>query len=186
MAAENFLTRKVGPLPAWGWVAVGAGVFVIYRLRKNSQAASTAASSGLGGVAPSGYTTSGGYGSEPSASLQTPGGFAYSGPVSGLSNPTVSGLFANPSPAIAATSGSTPSGNTGVASNYLPVSSTAALSDIGAGIPVYQSGQEAIGFASTYGGSAAGLDPNAYYQLSAPAVKTATGLPNFGPLYVKQ
>ena len=124
MAALDFLTKKYGPLPGWGWAAAGAGVFLVYRLRKNSQAASTQAATSSGGVAPSGYTAPGGYGSpEPTASLSTPGGFSYSGPVGGLSNPTVSGLFANPTPAIAATSGATsnvPQVGAYSGSGYLP------------------------------------------------------------------
>lgn len=129
MAALDFVTRKYGPLPGWGWAAAGAGVFLVYRLRKQSAAASTQAASSAGGVAPSGYTSGGGYGSpEPTASLSTPGGFSYSGPASGLSNPTVSGLFANPGGAVAATNGAanpTPQVGAYSGSGYLPYNPSA-------------------------------------------------------------
>jgi hypothetical protein len=28
---DNFLTRKIGPLPAWGWLLVGVGGYFIYK-----------------------------------------------------------------------------------------------------------------------------------------------------------
>ena len=101
--ADNFLTRKVGPLPAWGWAAAGAGVYLIWRLRK-SQAASSTASTSTGATAGSGY---GDYasGTGETASLTTPSGFQYSGPASYLSNPSLQSLFANPTPAVAVTPG---------------------------------------------------------------------------------
>lgn len=185
MAAENVLTRKVGPLPGWAWGAIGIGVYVVYRLRKNSQTASSAAATSAGGVAPSGYATAGGYGQpEPTASLSTPGGFSYSGPASGLSNPTVAGLF-SPTPAAAIPAGATPAGNTNVASNYLPVTQQAALADIGQGIPVYESGTSALQFATQHGGSVAGLDPNAYYVQNPTAQQINLASSLGYPLYVK-
>lgn len=48
----NFLTRKVGPLPMWGWiaaVAVGVGVFV-WRKRQNAAAATGAPPGNTGTV----------------------------------------------------------------------------------------------------------------------------------------
>lgn len=46
------ITKKVGPLPLWGWIAVGGGVYVAYRFVKSreSASASTAASGLTGGT----------------------------------------------------------------------------------------------------------------------------------------
>lgn len=182
MAAENFLTRKLGPLPAWGWAAAGAGVYLVYRLRKSQSAASTSSST-------TGTAGSGNYGSdyqEPTASYTNPSGFSYSGPASGLTNPTIAGLL-SPSPAFANVPGSPSSGTSAPAtsSNYLPVSQQAALTDITKGIPVFQSGGSALDFAQQHGGSAVGIDPNAFYALSPSAqqINLASGLGY--PLYTK-
>lgn len=46
----NPLTKKAGPLPVWGWVAVAGGTYVVYRYIKARNAASAAtAASGLTG-----------------------------------------------------------------------------------------------------------------------------------------
>lgn len=45
----NFLTRKVGPLPAWGWAALaaaGAGVYFWYRNRQGQAAAAAPSAAG--------------------------------------------------------------------------------------------------------------------------------------------
>jgi len=48
------LSRKYGPLPAWGWIAAAAGVGLIYIYMKNRSASSSAASdSGSTGAADS-------------------------------------------------------------------------------------------------------------------------------------
>ncbi|MDA8323850.1 MAG: hypothetical protein M0030_29130 [Actinomycetota bacterium] len=39
----NFLTRKAGPLPVWGWAALGAGGYLLYRWWSSRSAASTSA-----------------------------------------------------------------------------------------------------------------------------------------------
>jgi hypothetical protein len=55
----NALTKKAGPLPRWGWVAVGGGAYLVYRFVKaRSAAASSTAASGTTG----GTTTTGGAG----------------------------------------------------------------------------------------------------------------------------
>jgi hypothetical protein len=44
--ADNVFTRKIGPLPMWGWVAIVGTVVVVWALyeqKKNSAAQSTAA-----------------------------------------------------------------------------------------------------------------------------------------------
>lgn len=44
------ISKKLGPLPYWGWAAVGAGTFIVYRYVKARNAASAAnAASGLTG-----------------------------------------------------------------------------------------------------------------------------------------
>lgn len=42
--AKGFITKKVGPLPVWGWVAIGATVVLFLRARAKSAAAATNAS----------------------------------------------------------------------------------------------------------------------------------------------
>lgn len=39
----NFLTRKAGPLPVWGWAAIGAGGYLLYRWYSSRSSASTTA-----------------------------------------------------------------------------------------------------------------------------------------------
>ena len=41
----NVLTRRIGPLPTWAWVAIVGGVIVAYELYKSYSSGSTAASS---------------------------------------------------------------------------------------------------------------------------------------------
>jgi hypothetical protein len=46
----NVLTKKAGPLPRWGWIAVGGGTYLAYRfLKARSAAASSTAASGTTG-----------------------------------------------------------------------------------------------------------------------------------------
>ena len=90
----EWLSRRFGPLPAWGWAALGAGGFIFYRWRKNKAASSSPTSMNVNATpAP-----------DPTVSLTTPGGFSYSGPESGLGflYPPASSL---PTGAIAQTGG---------------------------------------------------------------------------------
>lgn len=46
--ADNVLTRKLGPLPTWGWLGIataGFGAYYLYQSRKNSTAASATSTS---------------------------------------------------------------------------------------------------------------------------------------------
>lgn len=45
---ENVMTRKIGPLPTWGWVGITGGVIVAYELYKSRSSAAAAVSSGTG------------------------------------------------------------------------------------------------------------------------------------------
>ncbi|MHB8739455.1 MAG: hypothetical protein ACYC9D_12830 [Candidatus Dormibacteria bacterium] len=47
----EILTRKLGPLPGWGWIVVGGGIFVVWKL--------------MGGKLPGGASTSSGAGAPP-------------------------------------------------------------------------------------------------------------------------
>ena len=47
-AAGNFLTEKIGPLPAWGWGLAAAAVAAAYLWWRNSQSASSSSSSSAG------------------------------------------------------------------------------------------------------------------------------------------
>lgn len=90
------LTRKVGPLPMWGWGAVGIGAFVVFRYIRARQAAASSAtptSANYSSTVPSNFQ-------EPTATLSTPSGFSYTGPLSGLQSLLPVG-------ALASTNGST-------------------------------------------------------------------------------
>lgn len=59
---ENVLTKKVGPLPAWGWAVVvgGAGFLYLHYFRKPSATSATPTSTsvpGTGGIANYGYSS---------------------------------------------------------------------------------------------------------------------------------
>lgn len=45
----NVLTRKIGPLPAWGWFGVAGGTFLVVKLISSRKAASTATTTALSG-----------------------------------------------------------------------------------------------------------------------------------------
>lgn len=100
----EWLTRKVGPLPVWGYGLLGVGVFFLYSRRKSAATASQGATSNVTASVPD----------IPTATLTTPSGFSYSGPLSGLSSVLPLG-------ALSSTNGST----TG-ATNPTPVASTPA------------------------------------------------------------
>lgn len=104
--ADNFLTRKVGPLPVWGYGILGFGILYLYRRQK---AASTAAAGTT--TSPSSATYNATVPDIPTASVTEPGGFSYTGPLGGLQT-------LMPTGAMSATSGSS-SGN-GV-SSFLPL-----------------------------------------------------------------
>lgn len=53
----NFLTRKIGPLPMWGWVAIAAGLILLYSYRQKSQQ-TTAASTNTAANTPGGVDSS--------------------------------------------------------------------------------------------------------------------------------
>lgn len=100
----EFLTRKLGPLPTWGWAAVAVGGFVVYRFIKNRQSATTSAtptSAQYAATVPSNFA-------EPTATVSTPGGFSYSGPLSGLTSGPIGALLSSiPTGAVSSTNGST-------------------------------------------------------------------------------
>jgi hypothetical protein len=59
--SKGTFTKKVGPLPVWGWVAVAFGGYLFYRWRKGSQASSAAGSpsQALNNPSALGYATGG-------------------------------------------------------------------------------------------------------------------------------
>lgn len=97
--ADNFLTRKVGPLPVWGYALLGVGLFFLYR-RSKSAATATGATSNVSATVPE----------IPTATLTTPGGFTYSGPLGGLSSLIPTGALSS---TVGSTSGSGIVGNWG-------------------------------------------------------------------------
>lgn len=74
---ENPLTRKIGPLPVWGWAGVAVLGILVVRYIQNRNSSATPSSANYTATVPSTYT-------EPTATLSTPSGFSYSGPLSGL------------------------------------------------------------------------------------------------------
>lgn len=101
----EWLTRKVGPLPVWGYALIGVGIFFLYsRGKAASSTANTGAASNITASVPD----------IPTASLTTPSGFSYSGPLGGLESLIPTG-------ALSSTNGSA-SGPT----NPPPVASTPA------------------------------------------------------------
>lgn len=123
----NVLTRKIGPLPGWAWAGLAVGGFLIYRARKASQAASGTT---VGTPATSGATYQ--PTPEPTASLTTPSGFQYSGPLSGLQGLNL-GTSAAPTGATAATSAPTPA----VATYSGFTAPGAAINAFNAGVPIF-------------------------------------------------
>lgn len=105
----EFLMRRVGPLATWQWAAVGVGAFVAIKWWRNRTASSsssaTPTSANYTSTVPDQFQ-------EPTASVTTPAGFSYSGPLSGLQTLLPTG-------ALSSTNGST-SGPT----NPPPVAST--------------------------------------------------------------
>ena len=92
----EFLTRKVGPLPVWAWIAIGGAVLYVYRRSQASSSSSSNSSQALAAqlaAAQAGQTV-------PTESLTTSGG-TYSGPA-GQAPPSIT----NPGP-------STPGGGGG-------------------------------------------------------------------------
>src|SRR6516165_6363978 len=92
---ENVLTRKLGPLATWQWAAVAVGGYVLLRWWRNRQASAATSS-----ATPTSATYSASVPTEPTASLTTPSGFSYSGPLSGLG-------ASLPTGALSSTNGST-------------------------------------------------------------------------------
>lgn len=89
----EWLTRKLGPLPAWGWAALAGGGFIVFRYLKARQASSSTTPAGTS----SNVTAT--VPDIPTASVTEPGGFSYTGPLGGLSQ-------LMPTGAMSATSGS--------------------------------------------------------------------------------
>lgn len=54
---ENVLTRKIGPLPTWGWVAVVASLLLLYVFWSNNKSAQSSSSSGTGTGKATGLTS---------------------------------------------------------------------------------------------------------------------------------
>jgi hypothetical protein len=88
-----FITKKAGPLPVWGWIAIAAVGIYLYRKYHGSTSATPAAQSATGSTATG----------VPTETLTLPSGESYSGPV-GYGPPGNNG----PTPG----NGSTPPNNT--------------------------------------------------------------------------
>ena len=115
---DNVFTRKIGPLPMWGWLSIGVGlvlIYVIYEYRKKNQAAASTSSSTSTGTE-TGQTTGAGqvpqfvnqtntYVAAPSASTPPPGNQAHKN-WKGSGKPTT-GTGSGSSPSSGGSSGST-------------------------------------------------------------------------------
>lgn len=54
----GFFTRKIGPLPMWGWVAIIGGIILLYAYKKKSSSAATADQSAGGANSAGGVDSS--------------------------------------------------------------------------------------------------------------------------------
>lgn len=61
MDIKEQLTKKVGPLPTWGWVALGAGVGVLLYLKKKKSGPATASTTGINNPSAGSDLGTGGY-----------------------------------------------------------------------------------------------------------------------------
>ena len=164
----EWLTRKMGPLPTWGWAAVVVGGVLVWRWYQARQAASAATSAtptsaNVTATVPSDYT-------EPTASLTTPSGFSYSGPLSGLGASLPYGALSqtsggNAPPQVGALTGlgyAPPSGQNYATSNsgqtYVPFASWGSALAEPANTPVYyEPAQGVFQQAGTVGAGASNL-----------------------------
>jgi hypothetical protein len=186
---ETALSRKLGPLPVWGWAAIGIALALFFGNKKKKGAGSTDPSQT---GSPFGYSLAS---QQQAAGLAQQYGAAYpigysdyssgqdlAGVLSQLST-QISALGAgnsgtNKSPAP--TPGSTQTGaanqtNPAPTPNneqYVPFQGDLVSLNrtFSTGVPVYQLGQEGIDWAlRTGGGNPMGIDPAGHYQLSQPA-----------------
>jgi hypothetical protein len=158
----SLLTKKFGPLPAWGWIAVAVVGYLLYKKLTGSTATSTTGTASTGTA-------------EPTASVTLPGGYSYSGPASGAAA-FQQGVGASASPGNPGTTAVSP-GNTGTAA-FTNISAPAAQAYIASGQQVYYGvpGQPGAYLPISTGG------PNQiYYQGSAPG---ASPVPPGSPLAV--
>jgi hypothetical protein len=129
----NFLTKKAGPLPVWGYIVVAVAAYLIYKKLSGSGTSSAGTAATTGTAAPATET------------ITTPGG-TYTGPSQGgipesITNPTPTpGSTGAPTPGSGGNS-TPPSSSTGPASTYVAVpTATAAQQDLNTGIPIYYEG----------------------------------------------
>ena len=69
---EQALMRQVGPLPLWGWAAIGGVGLVIYRVIRSGKSGATTLATGTGGAATSGTGASSGNGAGGGGSASPP------------------------------------------------------------------------------------------------------------------
>ena len=165
MPTENVLTRKLGPLATWQWAAVAVGGYVLLRWWRNRQASAATSS-----ATPTSATYSASVPTEPTASLTTPSGFSYSGPLSGLGASLPYGALSqtsggNAPPQVGALTGlgyAPPSGQNYATSNsgqtYVPFASWGSALAEPANTPVYyEPAQGVFQQAGTVGARASNL-----------------------------
>lgn len=113
----SFLTRRIGPLPAWGWiVALAVGYYLYKRFAGGSSPASSSVPAGA----------------EPTASVTLPGGYSYSGPASGAQ------AFQQAVSPGQGAAGSSPGSGSGSPGTYTALPNAyAAQALLSAGQPVY-------------------------------------------------
>ena len=111
----SFFTHKVGPLPVWAWVAIGAGVLYVYRKyaagSSSSSSANTSANTALAAqlaAAQAGQNA-------PTETITTAGG-TYTGPAGNAP----SSIY-NPTPPAPAATSPTPGGGSGTGDQFVPI-----------------------------------------------------------------
>ena len=181
MTAAAAAAHAKGGAGIGAWIAghhaaaiAGAGglvaAYALYRSKKAGGVANTA----TGTTTSTPYTTApygtAGYATYDSSQLDAYNGLesqltTLTGQLQGLQSASAAG--ATPVPTTTPTVTAPP--------NYTQVSKQAALADVGAGQTLYQSGNEAIGWDTTYGtpkGQSIGaVNPNSYYALSPAAAR---------------
>lgn len=160
--ADNILTKKYGPLPGWAWGLVGVGGFLVVRYLRARSAAAASSSTTASPV--TGGTTAGGYAmpQEPTASLTTPSGFQYSGPLSGLQSVIPQGALA------ATASSSAPPQTQPTGPQYTSLNPVQASALANAGVPEFFQLGGMLGPSFPYYPYVPGGQPNATFASGQP------------------
>lgn len=111
----NLLTRKIGPLPGWGWLAVALVAYYLYKKTTGGGGSTTTSTAGT---------------TPPVATITLPGGYSYSGPASGAASfqQAAQAPASSPGQGTTGTSPGSGAGTPGTAqSGFTPIANPTAL-----------------------------------------------------------